>query len=254
MIKVNPRIQQTILLNLSLATGVLLLILRGLFLPHSAQYTLLYSLNSLKLNYTTFIDKGFYFLLALIFFLILLMLSFRYALEELSRSKRFKYKAILPFLVNIFTVALLLVIHNIVVLHNFYSHAGERGSIVKMIESGILKPNDSQQMKWLDNINNVLHKIYEFQLPSQYTELSESGTKRGEINIVTNKDNMNKVIVFFTSREQQNYTALLYKLNYSTPIENYLFGVGNIKSDISILEIKQINDNWSWVDVIENKG
>ncbi len=254
MIKLNPRIQPTILLNLSLVTCVLLLLLRGLFLPHSSQYTFLYCFNSLKLNYTTFIDKGFHFLLVFLLFLILFMLSFRSALEELYRHKRYKSKAILPLLVNFFTIVVLLTIHNGVVLQNFYSHLGERGSIVKMIESGTLKPNDSQQMKWLDNINNVLHKVYEFPLPSQYTHLSQGGNKGGEINIVTNKQNRNKVIVFFTSLDQHNYTALLYKLNPTTPIENYLFGVGDIKSDISILESKKINDNWSWIDVIENKG
>jgi hypothetical protein len=254
VINVNLRIQPTILLNLSLVTCVLLLLLRGLFLPHSAQYTFLYSLNSLKLNYTTFIDKGFHFLLVFIIFLILFMLSFRSALEEAYRYKRYKSKAILPLLVNLFTIIVLLTIHNSVVLQNFYSQVGERDSIVKMIESGTLKPNDSQQMKWLDNINNILHKVYEFQLPSQYTYLSQGGNNGGKINIVTNKQNRNKVIVFFTSFDNQNYTALLYKPNPTTPIENYIFGVGNIKSDVSILEIKKINDNWSWVDVIENQG
>ena len=249
MIQVNLRNQQFILLNLSLVTSILLLWLRGSFLPHSAQYTFLYSIFSLKGNYDILSNKGIYFLLLGTFFLILSLLSVQYFLKGF---KRYKYKALLPLLINIFTIIILVIMHNLVVLQDYYSHLGEREAIVTMIKSGTLKTDESQRIIWLDNISKVLHKIYKVQLPSQYSHLSQGGAKGGEINIITNKNNQTKMIMFFPSIGEFNYTAWVYKINTSTPIENYLFGAGNLKSYARLLEAKQINDNWSWVDVIEN--
>ena len=240
--------QQIILLNLSLLTSVILLFLRWSFLPHSAQYTLLYSLNSFKSINNLFGDKGTYFLLLSIVFITLSLLSVQYFLKEF---KRYKYKAFLPFLINLFTIIVLLFMHKAVILQDFNAHLGEREAIVTMIKSGTLKPDESQRIKRLDNLSHVLHKIYKVQLPSQYTHLSRGGNKGGEINIITNQNNLNKIIVFFTSVDEVNYTALLYRINTFTPIENYLFGVGDLKSYAWLLEAKQINDHWSWVDVVE---
>jgi len=248
MLKVDLHKQQIILLNLSLLTSVLLLFLRWSFLPHSAQYTFLYSLNSFKSIDNLFTDKGVYFLLICIFFIGLSLFSFQYFLKGF---KRYRYKALLPFLINLITILILVFMHRVVIFQDFHAHLGEREAIVAMINSGALKPNESQRIKRLDNLSHVLHKIYKVQLPSQYTHLSQGGTKGGEINIITNQNNLNKIIVFFTSIDDVNYTALLYKINTFTPIENYLFGVGDLKSYAWLLEAKQINDHWSWVDVVE---
>ncbi|MBR8837388.1 MAG: hypothetical protein DSM106950_26110 [Stigonema ocellatum SAG 48.90 = DSM 106950] len=249
MIQANLRNQQIILLNLSLVTSILLLLLRGSFLPHSVQYTFLSTLLSLKGNHDIFSVQSICFLLLATFFIILSLLSVQYFLKGFQR---YKYKALLPLLINIFTIIVLLVMHKVFILQDFYSHVGEREEIVTMIASGTLKQNDSQRIKWFDNLSNVLHKIYKVQLPSQYTHLSEGGERSGEINIITNHNNQTKIIVFFTSIDDFNYTAWLYKINPSTPIENYLFGVGNLKSYARLLQAKEVNDNWSWVDVVEN--
>jgi len=174
MIQANLRNQQFILLNLSLVTSILLLLLRGSFLPHSADYTFLSSLLSLKGSYDIFSDKGIYFLFLGTFFIILSFLSFQYFLKGF---KRYKYKALLPLLVNIFTIIVLLFMHNFVIYQEFYSHVGEREAIVNMIKSGTLKQNELQRIRWLDNLSNVLHKIYKVQLPSQYTHLSQEGDR-----------------------------------------------------------------------------
>jgi hypothetical protein len=120
-----------------------------------------------------------------------------------------------------------------------------------MVKSGVIKQDESQRITRLDNLNHVLHKIYKVQLPSQYSHASLSGNKSGEINIITNKNDENKMIVFFTSRSDANYTAWIYKMSDSIPVENYLFGVGDLKSYAWLLETQPMNDNWSWVDVIQ---
>ncbi len=250
MIKVDLHRQQTLLVNLSLLISVLLLFLRWSFFPHSSLYAFLYSLNSLKSSHhNVFLDQSIFFLLVWIAFLVLSFLSIHFLMKGF---KRYKYKAVIPLAINIFTLVLLLVIHNLTVLQDYYSNVKDRDAVVTMIKSGKLKPDDSQRITRLDNLNHVLHKIYKLQLPSQYTDLSQGGGKGGEINIITNKKDQTKIIVFFTSFDKVNYTAWLYKLNPLTPIENYLFGVGNLKSYAWLLETKQINDHWSWVDVVEN--
>jgi hypothetical protein len=246
MIKVNLQKQPNLLVNLSLLIGALLFCLRWSFLPHSTQYTLLYSLNSLKAkSHNIFLDRGIFFVLLCFICFILLFLSFQVFLKGF---KRHKYKAALPLVVNIVTLISLVLIHNIAVIQDYYAHEKDRGAVVSMIKAGELRQNDSQRVKSLDNLNHVLHKIYKVQLPSQYTHLSDGG----DINIITDKNGQNKIIVFFNSIENANYTGWLYKINSITPIENYLFGVGNLKSYAWLLEAKQINDHWSWVDVIEN--
>ncbi len=248
MIKISLQKQQLVILSLSLLTSVLLLLLRVSFLPHSTQYIFLHSLNSLKLSPLTLIHKEFYFLVLCLIFLSLLFLSLEFLLKEF---KRYKYKASLPLIINLCTIILFLFIQDIVISQDFNSNLEARKAVVTMIKSGSLQQNESQRVARLDNLNRVLHKVYKLELPTQYSHVSQSRNKPGQINLITNRNNENKMIVFFTSMSDFNYTAWVYKMNANIPIENYLFGVGDLKSYAWLLDTKQVNDNWSWVDVVE---
>jgi hypothetical protein len=243
------RKQRLLILYLSLIASILLLLLRNFFLPHSFNFTLLYSFLSISLKHNIFTDSTVYFLLLSLFSIILSLFSIHHFLKFFER---YQYKAMVPLLINIFTLISLWGAHYPILFHDFYSHFREREAVVAMIKSGELQPNESQKIK-LDN--HILYNIYQMQLPPQYAYLSR-GEKSGEINLVTDKDNNAKILVFFTKRGrfkgEPNYTALMYKLDKNISISHHIFGVGNLTYYVWLLDSVKINENWFWVDVIED--
>jgi hypothetical protein len=84
MIRDNLRKRRLIILNSSLFISVFLISVRSLFLPHSLNYTLLYSLLSISLNHTIFTDKSAYFLSLFILFIVISIFSVQYFLQNFS--------------------------------------------------------------------------------------------------------------------------------------------------------------------------
>ena len=250
MIINNLRKRRLIILKLSIFISVFLISVRSLFLPHSLNYTLLYSLLSISLNYTTFTDKSAYFLCLFILFIVISIFCVQYFLQNFQRNQ---YKAIVLLLINLLTFISLWLAQYPIILPDFYSHLREREAVVAMIKSGDLQPNESQRIK-LDN--HIRYKVYQMQLPPQYANLSKSGERGGEINIVADEDNKAKIIVFFTSvgkfKGEPNYTAWMYRLDTGISIENHIFGVRNLTYFVWLLDSFKINQNWFWVDVIED--
>jgi hypothetical protein len=249
MIKDNLRKQRLLILNSSLFISILLLIVRSLFLPHSLNYTLLYSLLSISFKHSLFTPTV-YFLCLLILFIIISIFSVQYFLQNFQRNQ---YKSIVLLLITLLTFISLWFAQYPIILPDFYSHLREREAVVAMIKSGDLQPNESQRIK-LDK--HILYKVYQMQLPPQYAHVSKSGERGGEINIVADKDNKAKIIVFFTSvgkfKGEPNYTAWMYRLDTGTSIEKHIFGVRNLTYFVWLLDSFKINQNWIWVDVIED--
>ncbi|ARV61350.1 hypothetical protein BZZ01_24455 [Nostocales cyanobacterium HT-58-2] len=250
MIVNDLRKKRILILFLSLASSILLILIRSYFFPHSFNYTILYSILSLRLSNNILTDPSVYFLFLFTFFIIVSLFSIQYFLQFFER---YQYKAIVPLLINILTLVSLWLGQYTVILPNFYFHLREHEAVVTMIKSGELQPNESQRIK-LEN--HIPYKIYQMQLPPHYTHLSKSGERGGEINIVTDKDNKAKIAVFFTSigkfKGEPNYTALMYRFDPQVSIENHIFGVKKMTYYVWLLDSLKINDNWFWVDVIED--
>lgn len=249
MIRDNLRKRRLIILNSSLFISILLILVRSFFLPHSFNYTLLYSLLSISLNHSLFTPTV-YFLCLFIVFIVISIFSVQYFLQNFQR---YQYKAIVLLLIILLTFVSLWLAQYPIILPDFYSHLREREAVVAMIKSGDLQPNESQRIK-LDK--HILYKVYQMQLPPQYAHLSKSGERGGEINIVAGQDNKAKIIVFFTSvgqfKGEPNYTAWMYRLDTGTSIEKHIFGVRNLTYYVWLLDSFKINQNWFWVDVIED--
>ncbi|BAY44700.1 hypothetical protein SAMD00079811_23010 [Scytonema sp. HK-05] len=249
MIRDNLRKQRLIILNSSLFISILLILVRSLFLPHSLNYTLLYSILSISLKHSLFTPTV-YFLCLLIVFIIISIFSVQYFLQNFQRNQ---YKSIVLLLITLLTFISLWLAQYPIILPDFYSLLREREAVVAMIKSGDLQPNESQRIK-LDN--HIRYKVYQMQLPPQYAHLSKSGERGGEINIVADQDKKAKIIVFFTSvgkfKGEPNYTAWMYRFDTGTSIENHIFGVKNLTYFVWLLDSFKINQNWFWVDVIED--
>lgn len=249
MMRDNLRKRRLIILNSSLFISILLLYVRSLFLPHSFNYTLLYSLLSINLKHSLF-TPTIYFLFLFILFIVISIFSIQYFLQNFQRNQ---YKSIVLLLITLLTFISLWLAQFPIILPDFYFHFREREAVVAMIKSGNLQPNESQRIK-LDN--HISYKVYQMQLPLQYAHLSKSGERGGEINIVADQANKAKIIVFFTSvgqfKGEPNYTAWMYRLDTETSIENHIFGVKNLTYFVWLLDSFKINQNWFWVDVIED--
>lgn len=246
------RKQQIILLSLSLAISACVLLVRGSFLPHSLAYVIVLIMS---FYYELFIPLSFlnlhFIWFITIAFSILIIWSFVHCFVAF---KRYRYKALIPFLANTFTVIVMLFMQYPVVLPNFHLNLSDREAVVAMVNSGKLIPQESDKIKIL--IPKHPYRVYKMKLPSKYAHLSHGVEEDGEINVLFDQDDRAKMVVFFNTvgrlKGQPDYTAFVYKPNADKISHEDIFGVANLQFYVGILEEKKLKDNWFWVDVWED--
>jgi hypothetical protein len=154
----------------------------------------------------------------------LVVFGFFLFVTVITITRLIKNKDWKPIAIQSITVLLLLFFpfNQIVLDIDFKMNSAEREAVVKMVETGTLKPN-------------VPHNSSLIHLPEEYNHLSKGG---GEV--VVEKMDKGYIILFFTYRGiLDNFSGFLYTPNGQTPSKNVLNG--------DFKEIKKLDKNWYFV-------
>ena len=120
--------------------------------------------------------------------------------------------------------------HEYILLPDFYFNLKARATVVSMVKSDALIANKTQIREAFTNSPVTDNKFYAIELPSQYRHLSRGFKDRREIEVVTDREDKVKMIVFYTStgqsRGQTDYTAFIYSSAENPRLRKELFGVG----------------------------
>lgn len=249
-------ISRKILILLSVTLSIVILLLRILTLPHSLEYAITmgitpaffsrFSFHIFRVVGQTEIP-GYYWdnLVAVTIpaFSLVFILSF---FEFKERQDK------LPLLINIITIIVFMFMHEYVLLPDFFLNLKARATVVSMVKTDTLLANKTQIREAFTNSQVTDNKFYAIKLPSQYKHLSRGFKDRGEIEVITDREDKVKMIVFYTStgksRGQTDYTAFIYSSADNPRLYKELFGVGGCDYLI-ILDAKKLTNNWFWVDL-----
>lgn len=154
----------------------------------------------------------------------LLVYGFFFVIFIVSIIWLFKKKDWKPFVVQTFTILLLIIIpfNQIVIDIDFKTNKSGRNEVINKIQDGILKPNVSYN-------SSLIH------LPDQYKHLSKGGG-----DVVIENQNERYSVLFFTFRGVlDGFSGFVYSPNEKKP------QLGSFGGDFK--EIVKLDENWYFV-------